>query len=106
MTTYPEHPPVELPAAFRADLRALIHAQPTRELRSLVIYNIVRECYDAVRAIFGPEFETEERMSVGEVSDAAELHRDAMCRRPSPFDRGLDTFPITDPRDIGNGTSR
>jgi len=106
MTSLPEHPPTELPGAIRAELRTLIHTQPTPELRASTIYNIVRECYDAVRAIFGPEFETEERMSVGEVSDAAELHRDAMCRRPSPFDRGLDTFPITDPRDIGNGTSR
>ncbi len=50
MTTSP-HPPTELPDEFRNELRSLIHAQPDPAQRSSVIYNIVRECYDAVRAI-------------------------------------------------------
>ena len=80
MTTPPSPPPTELPTAFRAELRTLIHAQPTPELRSSTIYNIVRECYDAVRAIHGPAADTEERSSMGDVSTAALEHEDAMYR--------------------------
>ena len=80
MTTPPGPPPTELPTAFRAELRALIHAQPTPELRSSTIYNIVRECYDAVRAIHGPDADTAERSSMGDVSTAALGHEDAMYR--------------------------
>jgi hypothetical protein len=78
MTTRPGPPPTELPTAFRAELRALIHAQPTPELRSSTIYSIVRECYDAVRAIHGPAADTAERTSMGDVSTAALGHEDAM----------------------------
>ena len=69
----PTPPPsaLTLPNGFTAELRALIHAQPTPELRSSVIYNIVRECYDSVRAIHGADIETAERSSLGLVSDAA-----------------------------------
>lgn len=80
MTTPPGPTPTELPTAFGAELRALIHAQPTPELRSSTIYNIVRECYDAVRAIHGPAADTEERSSMGDVSTAALEHEDAMYR--------------------------
>ena len=76
----PTPPPsaLTLPNGFTAELRALIHAQPTPELRSSVIYNIVRECYDAVRAIHGADIETAERSSLGLVSDAAVRHEHTM----------------------------
>lgn len=80
MTTRPGPPPTELTTEFRTELRALIHAQPTPELRSSTIYNIVCECYDAVRAIHGPAADTEERSSMGDVGNAVLGHEDAMYR--------------------------
>ena len=74
----PTHP-YPLPAEFQTALRALIHAQPTPELRSSTIYNIVRECYDAVRAIHGPDAETQERDSLGRVTDEAVRHEHRMA---------------------------
>ena len=80
MTTPPGPPPTELPTAFRAELRDLIHAQPTPALRSSTIYNIVRECHHVGRAIHGPAADTAERSSIGDVGTAALEHEDAMYR--------------------------
>jgi hypothetical protein len=77
--TAPPTPP--LPSQVTAELRALIHAQPTPERRAAVIHTIVRECYDAVRALHPGDPDSAERSSLGLVSDAALDHEQAMHTR-------------------------
>lgn len=78
MTPTPTPPPYPLPAEFQTALCDLVQAQRNEVDRASVIYNIVRECYDAVRAIHGPDAETQERDSLGKVTDEAVRHEHRM----------------------------
>lgn len=74
--TNPTSDPTLHPDLRRA-IRAAIQSRPDAYMRSRVMYNIVRECYDAITAL-APGADTDERSSAGQVSDAALLHEDRM----------------------------
>lgn len=75
--------PTQLTSELAAAIRAAIEAQPNAYGRSRVIYNIVRECYDAVKRINDGD-DTPERRGVGKISDAEDEHEYQMdlARRP------------------------
>ncbi len=67
-----------LSAELKGAIDEAILKWPTPADRSRMIYSIVRECYDAVRGIHGSDADTDERASLGKVSDAADHHQGLM----------------------------
>lgn len=71
--------PTRLSAELAQGIRAAILAHPDAYGRSRVIYNVVRECYDAVKSL-DPYADTDERASAGRISDEASEHEARMER--------------------------
>lgn len=50
--------------------------------RARIVLEVVRRCYDTIKAMGGPDSDTDERFSLGQLVDAAYEHQE-LCQAPS-----------------------